>query len=429
MFIFEANINIMVSFLIFFYLFVPAIIIFLTEKNSILNKIGTVIIAYIIGLIFGNCGILPSPSLALKELYLKGGVELTKENIMAFYNKGIINDKDLLYLRIREIQNVISNLAVPLALPLLLFSLNVGKWLKNLKTTILALISGTISVLTVVSVGYFIFKDKINDLWKISGMLIGLYTGGTPNLASLKMMLNVNPEVYILTHTFDTFIGIFYLLFLMSLGKVLFRKFLGQGKNVNSIILNDNYMPMNSYNGILKFHVFSRLVLLFFLSVGIFLLSYGLSLLFTKDFQVLVIILSITTLSIILSIFIKDKYSEKSYEAGMYFILIFSLVVSSMANFKTLFNFSHVSLLLYIVFAVFGSLFLQAILSKLFKIDGDTVIISSTALICSPPFVPVVAESLKNKNMIISGLATGIIGYAIGNYLGVVLGLFLKNLG
>ena len=49
-----------------------------------------------------------------------------------------------------------------------------------------------------------------------------------------------------------------------------------------------------------------------------------------------------------------------------------------------------------------------------------------TSLIFSPPFVPVVAAKLKNKEIIISGLTVGIIGYAVGNYLGILIAYALK---
>jgi uncharacterized membrane protein len=42
-------------------------------------------------------------------------------------------------------------------------------------------------------------------------------------------------------------------------------------------------------------------------------------------------------------------------------------------------------------------------------------------------FVPVVAGALKNKDVIITGITVGIIGYVIDNYLGVGLGYFLKG--
>ena len=83
-------------------------------------------------------------------------------------------------------------------------------------------------------------------------------------------------------------------------------------------------------------------------------------------------------------------------------------------------------MLYFIGYVVSGSMILHIILSKIFKIDSDTTIICSVALICSPPFVPVVASALKNRQIIVSGLSIGIIGYAIGNYIGVLVAYALK---
>ena len=71
-------------------------------------------------------------------------------------------------------------------------------------------------------------------------------------------------------------------------------------------------------------------------------------------------------------------------------------------------------------------MFFQALISIFFRIDTDTMLITSTALICSPPFVPVVAGALRNKEIIITGITVGIIGYAIGNYLGFFVAQFLS---
>ena len=109
----------------------------------------------------------------------------------------------------------------------------------------------------------------------------------------------------------------------------------------------------------------------------------------------------------------------------MYFILIFCVVVSSMADIRQLANISF-SLFYYVGLAMFGSHILHAFIAKFFKIDADTVIISGSALICSPPFVPVVAGALKNREIILTGLTVGIVGYAVGNYLGVLIAYLLK---
>jgi uncharacterized membrane protein len=94
---------------------------------------------------------------------------------------------------------------------------------------------------------------------------------------------------------------------------------------------------------------------------------------------------------------------------------------------RTIFQIEFINLFVYVIIAVFGSMLIHVILSYLFKIDTDSTIITITALSTSPPFVPVVAGALKNKTIIVMGITIGVIGYAIGNYLGVFIAYFLKG--
>ena len=139
-----------------------------------------------------------------------------------------------------------------------------------------------------------------------------------------------------------------------------------------------------------------------------------------------VVILSITSLGIAASFVKRVREIKTSYDAGMYLVYIFSMVVASMADLTRLNLSGGIYLLLYITFAIFISLLIQLLLSKLFKLDADTVLISSVSLINSPPFVPLVAAAMKNKNVIITGLTVGLVGYAIGNYLGYIISLILS---
>jgi uncharacterized membrane protein len=70
-------------------------------------------------------------------------------------------------------------------------------------------------------------------------------------------------------------------------------------------------------------------------------------------------------------------------------------------------------------------MFIHVGLARLFKVDTDTTIIAITALTYSPPFVPAVALAIKNKEVIISGLTIGILGFAFGSYLGIFIGKIL----
>jgi Protein of unknown function (DUF819). len=42
--------------------------------------------------------------------------------------------------------------------------------------------------------------------------------------------------------------------------------------------------------------------------------------------------------------------------------------------------------------------------------------------------VPMIAAAMKNKDAIIPGIAVGIVGYAVGNYLGLIISQLLKIL-
>jgi uncharacterized membrane protein len=71
-----------------------------------------------------------------------------------------------------------------------------------------------------------LLKDYIPEAWKIGGLLIGVYTGGTPNLAAIARGLNVSEDLYILTHTVDLAIGAMVLLFLITGAKGFFGLYL-----------------------------------------------------------------------------------------------------------------------------------------------------------------------------------------------------------
>jgi uncharacterized membrane protein len=117
-----------------------------------------------------------------------------------------------------------------------------------------------------------------------------------------------------------------------------------------------------------------------------------------------------------------------SYDIGMYFIYIFCIAVASMADLGELNFAGGMNLLGYLLIAVFGSLLLQTLFAWIFRIDADMMVISSVTFINSPPFVPMMAAAMKNKNVLVPGLSIGIIGYAAGNYLGFLISEFLKLL-
>ena len=188
---------------------------------------------------------------------------------------------------------------------------------------------------------------------------------------------------------------------------------------------------MEDFTGILDRKRSLPLLLALVISILIVGISVGVSILMSKVFPKLpdmaVIILTITTLGILVSFIKRINRIEKTFQLGMYFILVFSLTIASMSDLKTIFSIKMLDLILFITWVYFGSLFLHLLLAKIFKVDSDNFLITATAFIFSPPFVPMVAKSLKNKDVIITGITGGVLGYALGNYIGVALGLFLQR--
>jgi uncharacterized membrane protein len=111
----------------------------------------------------------------------------------------------------------------------------------------------------------------------------------------------------------------------------------------------------------------------------------------------------------------------------MYLIYVFCIAVSSMVSFDELLQIDT-KVAVFLLVTVFAGLALHALLCRLTGVDSDTFMVTSVAAIGSPPFVPLMARALNNPGTILPGMTTGVIGYALGSYLGISLGLYLRSI-
>jgi uncharacterized membrane protein len=400
------------------------------KRWSVLRKLGTIVLAYGFGLILGSTSIIPHGSDAFR-LALQGRSVLKDTELQSLLEAGTISQEDRYVNSIASAQDMLVSIIVPLSFPLLLFSLNIKRWFRFAKDGFISMILALVSVVAIVSSGYFIFKNVVPDSWKVAGMLVGVYTGGTPNLVSLKVALGVDPNLFVMTSTYDMIVGAITIIFFITIGPKIFRAILPPFKHHGDVEGTDEMIQeaenFEDFTGMFRKDRVIPLLKALGLALLIFVISFGISTLFSKSSQMVVVILSITTLAILASLINRINSIEKTFQLGMYFILVFSFAVASMADLRVIFSIGFLGLFAYISYAYFGTLILHIILSKIFKVNADDFLITTTAFVFSPPFVPVVAGALKNKDVIITGITVGIIGYVIGNYLGVGLGYFLKG--
>lgn len=373
---------------IVFYLFFPVLVIYLCGRYSLFGRLGPVVTCYLAGLLIGNTGILPA------------GIGKTHQ--------------------------ILLTVTIPLALPLIFFSLDIKKWTRLAGKSLLAFALQVVAVMVAVAVGYLWFRGGIGEeSWKAAGMLIGVYTGGTPNLAAIGTALQISPPVYLAIHSADVLAGSLYILLVITFLKRIVG-FILPPFSTSGTAGEERTEDFDSYQGILTRQRLFPLLRALGLAVLIFAVGGGLTLIFPQAYSMVVAILAISTLGIIASLFPAVRKIPMTFQAGQYLILIFCLTVSSMADLGSLLTTAPAAIG-FVFLGTFGALFIHMLLCAIFRIDADTAIITSAAGILSPPFVPMVAAAIKNREVIITGVITGVMGWVIGTYLGIAVAYLLRS--
>lgn len=380
------------------YILVPVIIIECFKRWTWMQKIGTVVAAYVVGIVFA----------------LTGFVHFEPDTAEA--------------LTFGKLQSTLMSVAVPLAIPLMLFNCDFKLWTKALPKTLWSLVGGICAVLAAVISGYFIFcTPQVPEFNKVAAMMTGIYTGGTMNFNAIGASLGVDKTVMAIVLAFEMVFTTPYILFIIGGGYKVFRRILPyedvtrKGRADENIGTKDveNYRDMFSRKNVGGMLAGLALSILF-LAIGA-----GLALLITGTLNELVVILTITTLSIIASFFKKVRELPKTFELGMFFILIFSVIVASLFDIHSV-NGGSLMIGMFVLWVMIVAAVLHLLFCRIAKVSGDLFCVSQVALLCSPPFVPPVVGAMKNKKVLISGIVIGLIGYAIGTYLGVMIALVLQ---
>ena len=298
-------------------------------------------------------------------------------------------------------------------------------------------VSGFLAVVIAVTVGYLLFGTNVDEGAKIGGIISGMYTGGTLNAAALQTVLKAKEETFVLINSYDILISFLYFVFLFTIGIKLFRRLYGEPTDPQlrnkqedmSNTISEEETNSNPYSGLWSKHGLYQLLKVISVTICIVALSAAAALPLPEDWFMIVFILMLTTLGVCAS-FIKPVRNLKySYDVGMYLIYIFSLAIATMADFSKFDLTNGLYQIAFMSFAVFASLAIHAIICRLMRVDADSMVISSVAFINSPPFVPMITVAMRNRTVLVTGLGAGIMGYALGNHLGVLMANLLEMIG
>ena len=168
-------------------IFFPWLSMILAERVAFFRTIGSIVTCYAFGALLGNIG------------WQHGGEDIIKE---------------------------IVDISIPIAIPLFIYSTDFMGWLKHSRSTVISFCLCIMSVVIVTTIAGIIFQSSLPEAWQISGMLAGVYTGGTPNLTAIGQALSVNNETIVLVNSMDMLAGSVLLFVFLYFGRNFLKGFL-----------------------------------------------------------------------------------------------------------------------------------------------------------------------------------------------------------
>ena len=372
----------------------PAGVIWACRRFSLLGRLGPIMVLYAVGMVVGNMPFLPTG--------------------------------------IATLQEIIPNVMIPLAIPMMLFGCSFSRGEARLQMKII--FSGFLSVCVAVTIGYLFFGRYIGEGAEVGGIITGMYTGGTLNAAALQAIFRIDSERFVLINSYDIIISFLYFVFLFSVGIKMFRRLYGErdkvlsAKNRAEIEEQIVQTEQNPYRRLWSREGAQQLGRMLLYTLVIVAVSAGVALLMPDGWFMVVFILLLTTLGVACSFIRRVRALDLSYDVGMYLIYIFSITIASMADFSNLDLAGGINQIAFMTVAVFLSLMIHAVVCRLMRVDADSMMISSVAFINSPPFVPMASAAMQNKRALVTGLGAGIVGYAAGTHLGVLMAELLSHL-
>lgn len=318
-----------------------------------------------------------------------------------------------------EVARGAATAAVPLALPMLLFRTDLRAWAAQSRQAILAFVVAVLTVLASALGWGAIFGDRVPGLSYVGGMMTATLTGGSPNLVSVGEALETPAELFVLTQAADVITGGIYLLFLLTVARAVLGRWLRQPEDPRPMKIDEEASARS-----LRAR-FGEGAVAVAASLGIAAVSAGLAWAITGKLHEPLVLMGLTSGGLLASMSPRMRQMTTGFEIGNYLILCFCVAIGSLTDLGAMWERGGM-VLAYAAVLLSTALVLHYLLCRLFGVDVDTAIMASTASIMGPALVVPVARRLDNQQAFVSGLTNGLVGLALGNYLGLGVAALLS---
>lgn len=327
-----------------------------------------------------------------------------------------------------DVYGVISGYCVPLSICICLLSLDLKEMRKLSKEPIIALCSAVFSVCLMAFLFGLVFATKIDEGWKVAGMFVGTYTGGSSNLTAIAVGLDAARETIAAANAADYVIGIPTLIFMFASPAIL-----KHSKFFNKIWpyhhTEEELLGDGDHTELMAAKEWSIQDIAWMLAIGFTIVAIATQLagiLFGEGFRSAGRIILITTMSIIVAQLPQVKKLRGNFDLGLYVALLFLTTIGFAVDLKQFFGSTlHITIFCFCV--VIGCTILHLLITRLFKVKYEYVILSIVGAISDGPTAALVASGAQWKGLINIGLLMGVLAGACGNYAGISVAYLIKG--
>lgn len=331
---------------------------------------------------------------------------------------------------------------VPIAIPMLLFKADLRKvWKESGKVLGIYLLSGLGTIIGAF-IAFFLLQKAIPELYKLSAMMVGTYTGGSMNLVAMSDAFPLTDKTLLGSAVVadNLFMGIYFVSLTIIPTIKFFKKHYshpyedemekygtaGENKAAQFWAKKDI-----SLLDVAKVISISFVIVAISTELGKYISSFKPE---GAGFFVELIFglfgnkyLLLTTITAILATYtnVLAKISGAE-EIGTFLIHIFFAVIGAPASIEIILK-KAPWLLVFCALIVIINMIITFIFGKIFRFSVEECCIATNANIGGPTTAAALAIARGWNKLVVPAMLVGILGYVIGNYYGLVVGNILKT--
>jgi len=328
--------------------------------------------------------------------------------------------------------NMVFTYVIPLAIPLLLFNVNIGRMIRESGRLLKAFLLGTFGICLGVIVASYVFPLG-EDSYKLAAVFSATYIGGAVNFMAAADALNfIGNPLFPAAIAIDNVLTNFFIMLLFFLPN---WKLLRRWVPVRSQEEKDDQEKPKTLEAVPEkaghgYVLMEHITLCLLISVAIGTLSIGsapyLEAWLATDVNL--DILLITLLIVVVSNVFPDlmaRLEPVAFQLGFFLIFIFLAVIGAASDVRVIIASSPL-VLGFVALTLLVHLLVMLLGSRFMRISMEELSIASAANIGGTATSAPMATTFGLKKAITPAVVIGLIGNVVGTFIGVGIGLLLR---